>query len=116
MSRRSPSRSSPSAYCRCVLHVAAKNSTTCNLKKAFKVGTSCKNPYAICTASTKRKGAVSCGQSYNYRTLPRAELDAFAALHGIDPRKYRNKQSLIAVLEQKVSREKQHKRSPPRGG
>ncbi len=103
----------PSPYCRCVLHVAAKNSTACNLKKAFKVGTPCKNPYAICTRSTQRKGAVSCGQTYNYRTLPRAELDAFAALHGIDPRKHRNKQSLIAVLEQKASGEKR-KRSPPR--
>ncbi len=92
------------SYCRCTLHVAAKNSPTCNLSR-YKSGSPCYNPYAVCTKVKKRTGSITCGTEYNFRTMPKEERDAFAAMHGIDPRKYKTERGLISALERKSKKE-----------
>jgi len=99
-------------YCKCTLHVGARNSVDCNLNKSFKLGSNCYNPYAVCSKSTHRTGSVICGTEYDFESMPKAERDAFAALHGIDPRKYKTERALINALNRKSEALTISKRSP----
>lgn len=71
-------------YCRCVLHVAAKNKKECNISKGIsdkKSRTSdCVNPYAICRKNIKPETKY-CAEYYDYSNIPDRELVAFAELH-----------------------------------
>lgn len=71
-------------YCRCVLHVAAKNDEDCNRSKDWgssKKPSKCYNPYAVCakTVGTTTK----CGDNYIWENIPVEEVEAFAYLKGI---------------------------------
>ena len=44
--------------------------------------------------------------------MPRAELNAFAQLKGLEPSKFRTIKSLISVLEQLIESSASRKRSP----
>ena len=66
-------------YCRCILHVADQQSTECLRSKNWgkKVnGKQCYNPYAVCTASTKRTGTPECTKNLNLETIPKSEINA----------------------------------------
>lgn len=63
-------------YCRCVLHVAAKQSQTCLKRKSWRKkvnGKMCYSPFAVCTKSTRRRGKVSCRENYNRKNIPMNE-------------------------------------------
>lgn len=68
-------------YCRCVLHVAAKNSEECNSSKAWG-SDHCYNPYAVCAKST-RASSRECGSSYDWEGIPEQEVRAYAQMKGI---------------------------------
>ncbi len=70
-------------YCRCVYHVAAKQSHQCLSSQNW--GGKCYNPYSVCTASTKRRGKVNCFENTNLSRLPEKELQALAALKRTTP-------------------------------
>jgi hypothetical protein len=83
-------------YCRCLLKVEAQGRGT--------------NPYAICTASVKRRGSFTCGEHYNYSSMPKESREAFARLHHMNPSDY-SEQGLINALNRKVSNERTSERS-----
>lgn len=94
-------------YCRCVLHVAAKQTGEClkqgkagRIKGGEKVkGATCSNPYAIC-AKTTRTSSRSCGKSYDFRKIPDNELKVYASMKGIRlPRPY-NRNTMIDKIAQ----------------
>jgi hypothetical protein len=76
-------------YCRCVYHVAGKQTDECLRKRSW--GGKCYNPYSVCTASTKRRGLVNCFENTNLRRLPRRELEALAALKRMSVSELRQK-------------------------
>lgn len=70
-------------YCRCIYHVADKQSSKCLKQRAWETkvdGKQCYNPYAICSKSTKRKGSVECFKNTNLNALPQNEIKALADL------------------------------------
>jgi hypothetical protein len=72
------------AYCRCVLHVGARNAPECNGKKAwFQTvgGRSCYNPFAVCTASVGTQS--ECSDRYDFENIPDDELIAYALVRNI---------------------------------
>jgi hypothetical protein len=75
-------------YCRCVYHVAAKQSEACLRSRRWQTqvkGRNCYNPYSVCTASTKRRGSVKCFENTNLKNMPRKELKALGVLKRITP-------------------------------
>lgn len=80
-------------WCRCILHVAAKQTDQCledvvkNSGKSFN-GNKCYNVYAVCAkniGTTSRK----CSQNYNFNNIPDNELIAYAKIHKISvPKPY----------------------------
>jgi hypothetical protein len=67
-------------YCRCIYKVAEKQTEDC-LRNREKWGKgSCYNPYSVCTASTKRKGQVSCMPNYDLDKMPDETLRALVYL------------------------------------
>lgn len=97
-------------YCRCVLHVAAKQTGEC-LKRAGKIkggekinGKTCSNPYAIC-AKTTRTSSRSCGKSYDFNKIPDNELRAYAAMKGINsPRPYKRNTMINKISQWKKTK------------
>ena len=94
------------SYCRCVLHVAARNPIEVNMSKSYGPGTGYANPYSICTKTTGRKGSFACGTEYDFDVIPLDELRAFAALRGMDPGKYKTRRDLVGALKHKQTSEK----------
>ena len=71
-------------YCRCLLHVAAKQPAACNTDKAWRQtreGQTCYNPYAVCSRAGER--VHSCSGDYIFENIPDAELIGYASLHGV---------------------------------
>lgn len=54
-------------YCRCVMHVSAKNVT---------------NPYAVCTKSVGRDSKINCYPEYDFSNIPTAESNAYLRQEG----------------------------------
>ena len=88
------------AYCRCVLHVGAKNPPDCDRQRLYFQtvnGKKCYNPFAVCTSSV---GAHSeCTQSYNFQGIPDDELIAYSNVRRLpisDPYDRNTQLSIIA--------------------
>jgi hypothetical protein len=93
-------------WCRCVLHVAAKQSDQClenvneNAGKLFD-GKSCYNFYAVCS-STVGTSSRKCGINYEFRNIPDNELVAYAKIKKIVvPKPYVREQMIQAIFEWK---------------
>ena len=70
----------PAAFCRCLLHVEAKNPGFCAAKN-FPQGEGCYDPHLVCAKSTGTStGGKSCSFAYNIEDLPYKELQAYARL------------------------------------
>lgn len=85
-------------YCRCVLHVADKQSTECLRDKKWGQvvnGKQCFNPFAICSKSTSRKGAVECFKNLDLTKIPKSELSALANLKKLTTIQLRLKQKML---------------------
>ncbi len=71
-------------YCRCIAHIAAKQSASCNASSSSSTqrGKGCVNPYAVCTKVVGRSGPGSgeCLQYYDLGAIPKDEVEALAVL------------------------------------
>lgn len=89
-------------WCRCVLHVAAKQNDKClenvnqNAMKVFE-GKTCYNPYAICSASIGTSSR-KCGMNYSYDDIPDNELIAYAQMKKIQIPKPYSREHLIQAI------------------
>lgn len=93
-------------WCRCVLHVAAKQTDQClddvnkNARKVYNSKT-CYNPYAVCSA-TVGTSSRKCGVSYEFRNIPDIELIAYAHMKRIKiPEPYCREKLISAIMEWK---------------
>lgn len=67
-------------FCRCVLHVAAKNSNWCNKKRLWK-SDKCYNPYAVCAASVRTTtGRKPCFYDFDSPDMTKKELKSYGYL------------------------------------
>ena len=65
-------------FCRCVLHVAQKNTQECNRTREW--GDKCYNPYSICAKTTRTTtGGKPC--NYIFNNIPIEEVKAYIDLH-----------------------------------
>ena len=96
-------------YCRCILEVANKNPTWCNLEKAYfetrltaeGAPETCYNVYSVCAKSVGTT-TRQCGENYNYDVLPDSQLMAFANLRMIGvPEPYNRIEMLRRIKEWK---------------
>lgn len=74
---------SAARYCRCLMHVAAKQPEWCLREKAWRetrAGRRCYNPYAVCTQSTGRAGRIECSATFDWSQVPDDELLSYALL------------------------------------
>lgn len=76
------------AYCRCLLHVAARNSPECYENRGAALGQGrCYNPYAVCTASVGRQSECSAYYAFTPEAvrggIPDNEVEAYARLRGL---------------------------------
>ena len=78
-------------YCRCIAHVTATMSDKCLREKTWKKPyeeikksgiKDCRNPFAICTKSTNRRGKFSCFENFDFKKMPREEVRKQALLEG----------------------------------
>ncbi len=85
-------------YCRCVLHVAAKNTRKCN-RDLGELGGSrrCYNPYSVCRSRIPA-GVVYCGAHYEWESIPTDELIAFADLKKLSVGTNPNRASVLAEI------------------
>lgn len=82
-------------YCRCLVKVAGKSWPKYN-------------PYAVCTASLHRKGAVRCGAylgEYGFENFTEQELRGYAQMKKVPNAAKMTKQQLADVLYAKVASE-----------
>jgi hypothetical protein len=83
------------SYCRCIAHVAGKQSLSCLRSKGWsnngKRTRKCVNPYPICTKSVGRTGAVECFVNYNLANIPKNELLGLAAIRSKKKRTIKRK-------------------------
>lgn len=97
------------SYCRCVLHVAAKNPSWCNQERVWgekRDGKTCYNPYAVCAKSTKTSYRW-CGAELDMKNIPDDELVAHAELRRINiPKPYDRYQLLSNIYAWKSKKEK----------
>lgn len=100
-------------FCKCVLHVSAKQPNSCNYDKAWynkRNGKTCYNPYAVCaksTGTTSRK----CSENYNFENIPDNELKAYGGLKHIPiPKKYNRIEMLKNIKTWKQQYEKNRKK------
>lgn len=91
------------SYCRCVLHVAAKNAASCNENRKWGEG-ACYNPYAVCAKSTGTSVRF-CGMNYEWDKIPTSELHAFAELHKMDTTSKTTRKQLLKMLKAKSKEE-----------
>lgn len=71
-------------WCRCILHVAAKQTDKCLedvVKNAYKTfdGKQCYNVYAVCSGKIGTS-CRKCGGNYEYKNIPDAELVAYSKI------------------------------------
>ena len=67
-------------YCRCVLHVAKRNTRACNRNKNW--GNKCYNPYAVCAKTTKTStGSKPCQYNFLSQDIPNDEIVAYLDLN-----------------------------------
>lgn len=76
------------AYCRCQLHVAARNKPECYENRGAALGQGrCYNPYAVCTASVGRQSECSAYYAFTPQAvrggIPDNEVEAYARLRGL---------------------------------
>ncbi|AVK76882.1 hypothetical protein pmac_cds_194 [Pandoravirus macleodensis] len=76
------------AYCRCQLHVAARNNPECYENRGAALGQGrCYNPYAVCTASVGRQSECSAYYAFTPEAvrggIPDNEIEAYARLRGL---------------------------------
>ena len=84
-------------YCRCVLHVADKQTSECLREKKWNQrvnGKQCYNPYSTCTASTKRTGSPECTKNLNLYNIPKNELKALLDIKKMSLTQLRKKYDL----------------------
>lgn len=93
-------------WCRCVLHVASKQSDQClvdvnkNARKTYD-GKTCYNIYAVCSS---RVGTSSrkCGINYEFNNIPDNELIAYSKMKHIKiPVPYSRNNMITAIMEWK---------------
>lgn len=73
-------------WCRCILHVAAKQPDTCFTGN--RTGKGCYNVYAVCSKSVGTSSR-KCGEHFQFENIPDKELIAYAKLKKIDiPKPY----------------------------
>lgn len=92
-------------YCRCVLHVAAKNSRACNRGLREKAGSgACYNPYAVCSKRIP-VGRVYCGAQYEWSRIPTEELVAYSDLNKLEVGTKPSRKGLIAAIRNMKAQE-----------
>jgi hypothetical protein len=72
-------------YCRCLLHVSAQQPDWCLEEEAWwdaRDGSSCYNPYAVCTKSVRRTGRLECFLNYDLNQIPKREIAKLVVLKG----------------------------------
>jgi len=60
-------------YCRCIMHVAAKQSDWCLKQRAWgerRGNKTCYQPWSVCTKSTKRRAVVECSKNFDFSRVP----------------------------------------------
>jgi hypothetical protein len=95
-------RENEKKWCRCVLHVAAKQTDQCledvneHAGQVFN-GRTCYNPYAICSA-TVGTSSRKCGINYEFRNIPDQELIAYAKIKKITVPKPYSRENMIQAI------------------
>lgn len=102
------------SWCRCILHVARRNSSRCNRQiKSKKTSNQkgCYNPYAVCSARLKTSlgRGKSCGDYYNYKNIPLDELRAYAELLNIKVSKTSTNPSTRSEIINSIKQYKKNK-------
>lgn len=90
-------------YCSCVIDVAAKEPSRCNLERAYfekRDGRTCANPWAVCSKSVGHSNR-NCSSNYNYDQMTDIQLEAFSNLHNIDVPSPYNRQYLLNAIKTK---------------
>lgn len=91
---------SEDSYCRCLVHVAEKQTEECLSGGNGTAGKRCYSPYAVCKAST-HSSTRSCFFSYNLGIMSDSELIALMRLHKLSiPRPF-NRQEAVRILREK---------------
>lgn len=83
-------------YCRCLMHVSAKNDPSC-YRNNKKLGTGgCYLPYSVCAKSV---GTTShCLPSYNFNCIPTNELKAYSKFRELPISGSMSREDVIHVL------------------
>jgi len=68
-------------YCKCIVDVAGNQSDSCLRRKSWGSGR-CYNPYAICTRSTGRRGALRCYANYKPSNIPADRWRKYQIMEG----------------------------------
>ena len=93
-------------FCRCVLHVAGKQSEKCLREKRWGEtidGKVCYNPYPVCAKSTRTSSRV-CGEHYEWQNIPDNELVSYARIKNLnEPTPYNRKSMLQNVYNWKTN-------------
>jgi hypothetical protein len=104
-------RNDEKKWCRCVLHVAAKQSDTCledvnNNAEKILDGKICYNPYAICSKSIGTSSR-QCSINYAFENIPDDELIAYSKIKKIKvPIPYSRGKMIEAIMEWKKREKK----------
>ena len=67
-------------YCKCIVDVAGNQSDSCLRRKSW--GGGCYNPYAICTKSVGRRGALRCYSHYKPSNIPASKWRKYQIMEG----------------------------------
>lgn len=90
-------------WCRCVLHVAAKQNKRCLKQKKWREvvdGEVCTNPYAVCSKSVGTStGRKSCAMWYNFKDLTLDELLGYANLKSLDVPSGASKAQVLKIID-----------------
>jgi len=87
-------------YCRCTLHVMAKNSDECNRSHKWGSG-HCYNPYSVCSKTVGRD-EKECGIYFNWHGIPEDEVKAFASNKGLSTSG--SKEDVISRIENYINK------------
>ena len=67
-------------FCRCILHIAKANKSSCNRTKKWNNKIKCYNPYSTCAKSVKTTtGGKPC--NYNFKNLSKKEIITYIKLN-----------------------------------
>ena len=90
-------------YCRCELHVMARQPPACLQDQAWfqqREGKTCYNPYAGCAKSTGTSmGSGGCGKFFDFQAIPDPELIAYAHAHNLPVPVPYDRQHMIFTLQ-----------------